>query len=88
MKKLILGFALALFLGTFTVSANLDNPPKDKQKTESCANKTTASADKKDCSQASADKKAGCSDKATTASAEKSCCSKEKKTETASVNTK
>ncbi len=73
MKKLILGFALTLFLGTMTVSANFDNPPKDKEVKKTEATKTTASADKKECTQASADKKA-CGDKAT-ASADKGCCS-------------
>ncbi len=83
MKKLILGFALTLFLGTMTVSANFDNPPKDKEVKKTETTKTTATADKKTCTQATADKKSCCSDKAT-ASAEKGCC-KGKAAETAST---
>lgn len=77
MKKLILGFALTLFLGTYTVSANNDNPPQDKAKTET-------KADKKECTQATAEKKSCCSkDKATTASTAK--CDKTKTAQTAST---
>ncbi len=77
MKKLILGFALTLFLGTYTVSANYDNPPQDKAKTET-------KEEKKECTKATADKKSCCKDKEATASAEKKCC-KAKSTETAST---
>lgn len=80
MKKLILGFALVMFLGTYSVSASsvIDNPPAEKPKTE-------AKASKKECSDATAEKKAECKDKATTASAEKKCCDKAKTSETAST---
>jgi hypothetical protein len=68
MKKLILGFALTLFLGSY-VSAG--NPPQDKtkapQKKECCAK---ATADKKSCcKEMTADKAAGkcCKAKSTVA---------------------
>lgn len=75
MKKLFLGLALTLFLGTYTVSANNDNPPQDKAKTE-------AKAEKKECT--TAEKKACSSEKKATASTEAKCC-KSKSAQTAST---
>jgi hypothetical protein len=72
MKKLMLGFALTLFLGTYTVSANNDNPPKEKAKTESKSEKKECTAEKKSC----------CKDKATAGTDAK--CTK-KSSETAST---
>lgn len=76
MKKLMLGLALTMFIGTYSVSANNDNPPQEKAKTE-----------KKECSKTTAEKKA-CSEKdKSTASADAKCCKGGAKT-TASVDTK
>lgn len=80
MKKLMLGLALTMFLGTYTVSANIDNPPADKAKTET-------KAEKKECTQATAEKKACCSKEKATASTDAKCTKEAAKT-TASANTK
>jgi hypothetical protein len=80
MKKLMLGLALTMFIGTYTVSANYDNPPQDKAKTE-------AKADKKECSKSTADKKSCCQKDKATASSNAKCCKDGAKT-TASTNTK
>lgn len=71
MKKLILGFALTLFLGSY-VSA--ENPPQDKCK----------AAEKKECcTKAPAEKKA-CAKETTADKAPAKCC-KAKSAETAST---